>query len=282
MSIRPVKAIHPAYRDDIADLKTVRPVPSPEIELIDPFLFLNHHGPQVYRPSNHGLPFGPHPHRGFQTVTFILAGDIAHKDSGGHESVIKAGGVQWMNAGRGLVHEEVSSDDFKQNGGSLEILQLWVNLPAKFKMSDPFYKGLQKDEIPVVAKDNKRTFIQVISGDFEGAKGPFQPLVDVSLFTVEMKDDSHLILDIARERNIFFYVIRGALLVNEKQISEMHLVEFENQGSLIELRSSEGALVLLGHAKPFGEPIAYGGPFVMNTKEEIIQAIRDYQAGLFE
>jgi len=127
MTSKTIKHLHPAVRDDIADLITRRPVPGAEIEQVDPFLFLNHHGPQVYPPRNGGLPFGPHPHRGFETVTFILTGELAHRDSAGHESVIKEGGIQWMTAGSGLVHAEISPDDFKRSGGPLEILQLWVS-----------------------------------------------------------------------------------------------------------------------------------------------------------
>lgn len=140
--MRTVKQRHRAINAPIADLVTYRALPTASVEHIDPFLFLNHHGPQVYRPNNHGLPFGPHPHRGFETVTFILEGDILHKDSSGHESVIAAGGIQWMTAGRGLIHAEVSSKQFKQTGGPLEILQLWVNLPAKDKLVAPRYVGL--------------------------------------------------------------------------------------------------------------------------------------------
>ncbi len=146
--MRTVKAQHSAYRDDIGDLSTVRPLPGPDVDQIDPFLFLNHHGPQTYPTRNHGLPFGPHPHRGFETVTFILEGELAHLDSGGGESIIRAGGVQWMTAGRGLVHAEVSPESFKQRGGPLEILQLWVNLPARLKMIEPRYIGVQRDDIP--------------------------------------------------------------------------------------------------------------------------------------
>jgi redox-sensitive bicupin YhaK (pirin superfamily) len=131
MTQKRVLGLHPTHRDDIADLVTRRPLPGPRISQADPFLFLNHHGPQVYPPHNGGLPFGPHPHRGFETVTFILAGELMHADSGGHQSVIGAGGVQWMTAGSGLVHAELSPDGFKRAGGPLEILQLWVNLPAR-------------------------------------------------------------------------------------------------------------------------------------------------------
>jgi quercetin 2,3-dioxygenase len=141
MTSRSIVRQHGAHRDDIADLVTRRPLPGPHLEQLSPFLFLNHHGPQAYRPGNRGLPFGPHPHRGFETVTFILEGELMHQDSGGHESVIRAGGVQWMTAGRGLVHAELSPQSFKDRGGALEILQLWVNLPARLKMASPRYVG---------------------------------------------------------------------------------------------------------------------------------------------
>src|SRR5438105_13152255 len=123
-------------------LVTRRPVPGPGLAQVDPFLFLNHHGPQTYQPGNCGLPFGPHPHRGFETVTFILAGSLAHYDTSGHESVIDAGGVQWMTAGSGLIHAEVSPPAFKRDGGALEILQLWINLPARLQMTPPDSCGL--------------------------------------------------------------------------------------------------------------------------------------------
>ena len=156
MTTRTIARLHAAYRDDIGDLSTRRPLPGPAIDQLDPFLFLNHHGPQTYRPGNRGLPFGPHPHRGFETVTFILEGQLSHLDSGGHESVIDAGGVQWMTAGSGLVHAELSPEAFKRSGGPLEILQLWVNLPSRLKMTKPHYVGLQAPDIPKIGRASCR------------------------------------------------------------------------------------------------------------------------------
>jgi redox-sensitive bicupin YhaK (pirin superfamily) len=141
MGSKTIRQQHAAYRDDIGDLITRRPLPGPGIDQLDPFLFLNHHGPQLYGPHNRGLPFGPHPPGGFDTVTFILHGSLAPRDRGGHESVIHAGGVQWMTAGSGLIHAEVSPESFLENGGPLEILQLWVNLPSRLKMTRPAYAG---------------------------------------------------------------------------------------------------------------------------------------------
>ncbi len=173
--------IHNAVYEPIADLTTWRAVPTHSIRHLDPFLFLNHHGPQEYPPQNNGLPFGPHPHRGFETLTFILQGDITHRDSATGESVIKAGGIQWMTAGKGLVHAEVSSDEFKKNGGMEEVLQLWMNLPAKYKMVDPSYKGLQADEIPNIEEDGGKVTIHLVSGQWKEHQGPIDSLT--GLFT---------------------------------------------------------------------------------------------------
>jgi redox-sensitive bicupin YhaK (pirin superfamily) len=281
MTLRSVKSIYPAFQDDIGDLRTFRPVPSPLIDLIDPFLFLNHHGPQVYSSDNPGLPFGPHPHRGFQTVTFILKGDIAHRDSAGHESVIGPGGVQWMSAGRGLVHEEVSSERSKKEGGALEILQLWVNLPARLKMSDPYYVGLQAERIPVVELEPGKVRAQVIAGQLRGVAGPFTPSTGISVRMIELKAGGQARLEIPARENLFFYVVRGSVQVNGKTVEKLHLVEFGDSGEELDLQAANDSLVLLCHAEPYGEPVVAAGPFVMNTRAEIEQAIQDYRSGKF-
>src|SRR3954465_1751300 len=174
MSSKTLVRQHPPLRDDIQDLVTRRPLPGPRVPQLDPFLFLNHHGPQVYGPNNRGLPFGPHPHRGFETVTFIVEGSLTHRDTGGHESVIETGGVQWMTAGRGLEHEEVSPPEFLERGGPLEILQLWINLPSRLKFTEPRYIGLQKDEI--ASFENGGATVNLISGDWSGHRGPVESL----------------------------------------------------------------------------------------------------------
>ncbi|MDB5765130.1 MAG: nuclease [Herminiimonas sp.] len=281
MQKRIIKNIFPALREDIADLTTYRALPTRFVEMIDPFLFLNHHGLQTYPPGNRGLPFGPHPHRGFETVTFILEGDIAHRDSGGHESIIGRQGVQWMTAGRGLVHSEVSSDDFKRKGGPLEILQLWINLPARLKMTAPRYIGLQGAEIPVFETDQGRVRVHLISGKWEGRQGPAKPLTDIAVMTVDLRPEGNFTLTIDPARNIFFYVVRGDIQVNGQWVGKRHLAEFGNEGELLDITASTDAVLLLCHAAPFGEPVVSHGPFVMNTREEIHQAIRDYETGEF-
>ena len=281
MKLRTVKAQHPALRDDIADLVTRRPLPGPAVAQIDPFLFLNHHGPQIYPPYNHGLPFGPHPHRGFETVTFILEGSLSHSDSGGHESIIHAGGVQWMTAGRGLVHAELSPAEFKRTGGPLEILQLWVNLPASLKKTAPRYVGLQRDQIRHLALDEGRVNVALIAGSWGWERRPIDTLYDQTMSTVEFQPGGRLVVEVPAERNIFLYVVRGDLVIDGFAAQPHHLIEFANDGDGIELTTASGAVMLFGHAKPIGEPVVSHGPFVMNTREEIMAAIRDYQAGKF-
>lgn len=279
--MRTIKFIHQAISAPIADLVTFRALPTDSINHIDPFLFLNHHGHQVYPENNRGLPFGPHPHRGFETVTFILEGDLAHKDNSGAESVINAGGVQWMTAGKGLIHAEVSSADFMKDGGNLEILQLWVNLPSKHKMVDPAYKGLQKNEITVIELDEGKVTLDAVSGNWGGTKGVFEPLEDVALATLNFKKGGVYKAAIPAERNIFFYVIKGSVKVNGQIAKKHDLVEFKQDGKLLQIEAEEESTLLLGHAVPFNEPIISHGPFVMNTMEEIHQAFDDYNTGLF-
>ena len=282
-SLRTLKAIHKAEYEPVADLVTYRAMPTRNFPMnrLDPFIFLNHHGRQVYPPDNNGLPFGPHPHRGFETVTFILEGELTHKDSSGAESVIREGGVQWMTAGSGLIHAEISSEAFKQKGGPLEILQLWVNLPAKHKMTPPRYTGLQQNQIPAFSWDQGRVRAHLVSGNWEGQAGPMVPLNDIHLAWLNVKKSGTVSQSIATDRNILLYVIKGEIKVNGTPVKMHHLVEFGHDNEMVELTATADAIVLLGHAAPFNEPIVSYGPFVMNTREEIMQAYDDYQKGKF-
>lgn len=276
MSARPLLSVHKARREDIGDLVTRRPVPGPGLEQVDPFLFLNHHGPQTYPPGNHGLPFGPHPHRGFETVTFILAGNLAHRDTGGGESVVEAGGVQWMTAGRGLIHAELSPESFKREGGPLEILQLWVNLPARLKMTEPNYIPVAAEEIPAV-EPAPGVVMRAVSGS---ERAPVSSLTEVMLAMVELAPGSSATLPAPAGRSVFFYMVNGAARIGPGEVPEHHLAQV-GDGEGVEVSSDSGCRILYGHADPIGEPVVAHGPFVMNTREEILQALQDYQSGVF-
>ena len=275
---RTVTALHPAYRDDIGDLVTRRPVPGPGVENVGAFLFLNHHGPQTWPPNNRGLPFGPHPHRGFETVTFILDGELAHTDSAGHESIIRAGGVQWMTAGRGIVHAEVSPEAFRRAGGPMEILQLWLNLPARLKMTAPRYVGVQADGIPAI--EAEAATVHLVSGEWQGRQGAIESLTGVFLSWVEARPGASLTFDGLRGRDVFLYAARGGVEVAGRQVPQFHLAQLSG-GDSVTITAAEAALFLFGHADPIDEPIVAHGPFVMNSVEEIRQAFADYQAGKF-
>jgi redox-sensitive bicupin YhaK (pirin superfamily) len=277
--MRTIKQLHKASSEPIADLSTYRALPSRTLQHLDPFLFLNHHGPQFYGPGNHGLPFGPHPHRGFETLTYILQGDIVHKDSATGESVIQAGGIQWMTAGSGLIHSEVSSQEFKKKGGMEEVIQLWINLPSHLKMTPPHYIGLQKEEIPSLSSDDDRVTVNIISGRWDDVQGPVSSLTDIHMASIYMRAGGTFTIDVATERTVLCYIVNGEVSVNTEPTGKHILVEFDNDEEEISMRAIEDSVIIFGHGKPFNEPIVAYGPFVMNSPDEIRQAIADYQAG---
>ena len=279
-SARRVIAQHPAKRDDIGDLVTRRPLPGPQLEQLDPFLFLNHHGPQTYPANNRGLPFGPHPHRGFETVTFILEGSLAHADSAKHQSVINAGGVQWMTAGSGIVHAEISPEEFLRDGGPLEILQLWINLPSRLKMRAPRYVGLQQESIPAIKLPGGGE-LNLISGEWQGSAGPIDTLTGVFMSTLRLPAGSHEQLPVAPGRQVFLYVVDGDVTVGGEPVKPHHLIEVDRDGDNLDIEASSDARLLFGHGEVIDEPVYSHGPFVMNTREEIVQAVEDYQNGKF-
>jgi redox-sensitive bicupin YhaK (pirin superfamily) len=281
MANRTLKANHPAYRDDIQDLTTRRPLPGPDLSDLNPFLFLNHHGPQFYPPNNGGLPFGPHPHRGFETVTFVLEGSLAHSDTGGHESIIDAGGVQWMTAGNGLVHAELSPQGFMERGGRLEILQLWLNLPATLKMTAPRYVGVQEGGIPSIAMQDGASRIQLVSGEWSGFRGPIESLTGTFMSVVRLAAGGRVKFSGVAGRRVFLYVVRGSIAIEGERVAQFNLAELHEDGDMVELEANDNAVILFGHADPIQEPIAARGPFVMNTQTELEQAFADYRAGKF-
>ncbi|MCB9050905.1 MAG: pirin family protein [Lewinellaceae bacterium] len=277
--MRTIKKLHKAVYSPIDDLITYRAMPTGSIRYLDPFLFLNHHGPQRYGPNNNGLPFGPHPHRGFETLTYILQGDIMHRDSMTGESVINAGGIQWMTAGSGLIHAEVSSEAFKKNGGMEEVIQIWLNLPSRFKMVKPSYIGLQKDGIPAVELDGGRVTVNLISGKWGNTEGPVPSLTDIYTTSIQFKEGGNLQTQVEAKRNILFYVVNGEVEVNGQNAATHTLVEFSNEGEAISVKALTDATLIFCHGEPYNEPIVAHGPFVMNSEAEIRQAIMDYQSG---
>ncbi|GAB3266904.1 pirin family protein [Larkinella harenae] len=277
--LRTIHTIIQPQAQKMGPLTMHQPLPASGIEQLDPFLLLHHHGPTVFPPQNSGLPFGPHPHRGFETVTFIYEGDVQHRDSSGFTSTIQTGGVQWMTAGSGLVHSESSSETFKQNGGPVELIQLWTNLPARFKMVDPHYVGLQKNEIPDVVLDEGRVTVAVTSGVWNEVSGLIRPVYNVELANITLASGGSFTRQIEPYRTVLFYVLNGSLVVNGQDVRGRALVVFGAGGNELVVQATENSRILLGSAEPIDEPVVSYGPFVMNTEQEIRQAIMDYQSG---
>lgn len=277
--MKTIKQIHTAVSAPIADLTTYRAMPTHSIDHLDPFLFLNHHGPQTYQPNNNGLPFGPHPHRGFETLTFILKGDIVHWDSSGSKSTIQAGGIQWMTAGSGLIHSEVSSEEFKKNGGEEEVIQLWLNLPSQYKMTPPKYYGLPQEKITHVELDEGKVKVHLISGEWGEYKGPVPSLSQLTMSQIDLEAEGTFSIDVPVSNSILFYVVNGKLEVNGKVVSTHELLEFAHDDALISVKALENSQIIFGFGAPFNEPIVAQGPFVMNSEKEIMEAYQDYRAG---
>jgi len=282
MTPRRIKAVRAAQRHDVGNLYTRLAFSIEAAEQLDPFLLLAHHGPQQFPPNSVKPAFGAHPHRGFETVTFILDGELLHADSGGHESLIHGGGVQWMTAGAGVVHEEAAPDSFWRNGGSLEMLQLWVNLPSRLKMTPPRYTGIEASGIPTIPLAGDAGALALISGEYAGTSGPAASLTDIFMSTVSLRAGAHGHLPAPDQRTVLFYITRGDVVIDGRKLGAGDLVMFDEQGDTVDVESSGGAHILFGHGQAIGEPVVAAGPFVMNSKEEIEQAYEDYRSGKFE
>lgn len=281
MTRRTIDVVLPALREDVAELHTFQAIPDSARAMLDPFLLLAHHGPQTYGPNNSGLPFGPHPHRGFETVTFIRSGMLAHHDSGGHQSVIGEGGVQWMTAGSGLIHAEVSPPEFRRIGGRIEILQLWINLPSRLKMSPPRYVGLHGAAIPAFELAGGAHLV-LVSGNLDTFSGAVRSLTDVFLGVLELTPSSQAELPAPRGRGVLLYVVEGNVEIDGGRVGARQVVALKDDGDEVHVSSSDGATILYGHAERLREPIVAGGPFIMNSQAEIEQAFADYRAKRFD
>jgi hypothetical protein len=247
-------------------------------EELSPFLLLDYGGPVEFPPTTERLGVGEHPHRGFETVTIVYAGEVEHRDSSGGGGRIGPGDVQWMTAGSGLVHEEFHGKEFARKGGAFHMVQLWVNLPAKDKMTPPGYQGILDSQIPVVRLDGGAGTARVIAGELAGKRGPAKTFSPVHVWDLRL--DGRARLEVPEGFTTLLVVLQGRVRVNDAKAAESAtLVLLDRSGTEIELESEGSASALLLSGKPLGEPIAGTGPFVMNTAQEIRQAILDYQTG---
>ncbi len=268
--------------------------PAPEIrEYLSPFILMDYAPPKNFPPGTEKRGVGEHPHRGFETVTLCYSGEIDHRDSGGGGGRIGPGGVQWMTAAKGLVHEEFHSEESTKKGGLFEMVQLWVNLPKKDKMGPHRYQGIRDEDFPRI-EINPNSKARLIAGNFMGKKGPCLTHSKMTVFDLDLKYNTDCEFDLEEGTNTLIFVLRGKLKVQDKSLKELNLAVFERSGKKIRLQALDeisnnssppinggqtGVKILILNGFPIEEPIFAYGPFVMNTKEEIIQAIDDYKNG---
>jgi len=280
MKYRSVAAILPSEPIEMGQTMIKQPLPTVRVERIDPFLLLHHFGPYEVTPPFDPLDVGPHPHRGFEPVTFLYQGELRHKDSRGNEGILRSGDVQWMTAGRGIIHSERASRDFLEQGGVLEGVQLWINLPRKDKMVQPDYQNIKSADIPTVEVDGAKVRIKVVAGHFNGTKGPAQTRTELMALQVSIARTGFVQIPLPPGHNAFVYIVNGKVQLNDNwSYDKEHLIQFRLDGEGIALRAEADSEVLLLSGLPIGEPVAQWGPYVMNTQTEIMEAMRDYQMG---
>ena len=247
---------------------------------LNPFIMLDYNSPFVFPPSHQPPGVGVHPHRGFETVTIAYQGKVAHHDSAGNSGVIGEGEVQWMTAASGVLHKEYHEKGFALQGGTFQMVQLWVNLPADFKMSPPKYQAITREQIVKVDLDFNG-HVEIIAGQYQGHQGPASTFTPVNLINVYLKTGGHAQLSFDLNDNTAMLVVKGSITILGQKIPTDHIVVFQPDGTDIHISTEEDSIVLFMSAEPLNEPIAAYGPFVMNTREEIMQAYQDFQQGKF-
>ncbi|HET6226938.1 MAG TPA: pirin family protein [Bacteroidia bacterium] len=253
-----------------------------DMQRMTPFIMLDYNSKFHFEPSDTPKGVGVHPHRGFETVTIAYKGKVAHGDSFGNKGVIGEGEVQWMTAASGILHKEFHEENFSKTGGDFQMVQLWVNLPAKYKMSKPKYQGITNDQMGKYIVPNNGGVIEIISGEYNGIKGGASTFTPIHIFNAKLNTGANTTFSFPSNYNTGLLVIEGSIKVNgTTQIPTDNFALFENNGEEFTVEATENAIVLILSGEPIHEPIAAHGPFVMNTRQEIIQAMDDFNSGKF-
>ncbi|MGH7219134.1 MAG: pirin family protein [Nitrospiraceae bacterium] len=277
-----VKVYQPGSQHVVGDGFHVRNLfPSNDLDReLSPFIMLDYAGPTFYPATDTPRGVGEHPHRGFETVTIVYQGIVAHRDSAGNSGVIGPGDVQWMTAASGIVHEEMHEREWAKRGGTLQAIQLWVNLPKSSKMSAPGYQTIVNDQIPVVQLDGGTGSLRVIAGSVGGAKGPARTFTPIELYDLRLLAGHSIPLQIPNGYNVGLLILSGQVSVEgSHRLTEAELAVFTSTGEPVTIIAKEDATILVMAGEAIDEPVARYGPFVMNTKAELVQAVNDYQAG---
>jgi redox-sensitive bicupin YhaK (pirin superfamily) len=252
------------------------------MERMSPFIMLDYGSRHYFPPTDKPRGVDVHPHRGFETVTIAYKGKVAHHDSAGNSGIIGEGDVQWMTAASGVLHKEYHEENFSRQGGDFQMVQLWVNLPAKFKMSQPKYQEITNDTISKVSLENNEGVVEVIAGEYQQVKGSAETFTPVHLLNSKLNKGGKATFNFPANYNTFIIVLEGSVVLNETSNVDYNcMAVFSNEGTDFSIEAKEDAIVLVLSGEPINEPIYAHGPFVMNTRDEIIQAFNDFQNGKF-
>jgi len=252
-----------------------------DLKRMSPFFLVDYGSKVEFPPSEKQRGVGVHPHRGFETVTLAYYGKVAHHDSSGNSGVIEEGGVQWMTAASGVLHKEYHEKEFSKKGGLFQMVQLWVNLPSKYKMTRPKYQGFTREQLGKYELPDKAGTVEVVAGEFKGVKGPAETFTSMHLYNIRLNKGGKISLELPDDYNTGIIVIEGKAKVNDREAETDTFVLFENYGTEIEIEAKEDAILLLMSGDPIDEPIVPYGPFLMNTEQEIRQAYNDFHKGKF-
>lgn len=278
--VRVLRTIRGMPTSDGAGVRLTRVIGGPTLPDLDPFLLLDEFGTD--RAEDYIAGFPEHPHRGFETVTIVYEGEVAHRDSTGAGGTIGPGDVQWMTAASGILHEEFHTPEFSKRGGTLDMVQLWVNLPAQDKMGAPGYQTLLDAQIPSVELPEGAGRVRIIAGRFDGHAGPARTHTPMNVWDIRLRQGHHAELPVADGRTLALVVLKGTVRINGGQpVGEAQLVTFDRSGEDVFVDADSDATVLLLSGEPIDEPVVGYGPFVMNSQAEIAQAVNDFNSGRF-
>ena len=253
-----------------------------DMQRMDPFIMLDYNSRFYFPPSDKPKGVGVHPHRGFETVTIAYKGRVAHHDSAGGGGIIGEGDVQWMTAASGVLHKEYHEETFSKEGGEFQMVQLWVNLPAKDKMSKPKYQAITNQEMGVYKLENNGGKVEIIAGEYQGVIGPAITFTPISMLNAKLSENGNAVFNFPAHYNTALLVIDGEIQVNETAVVPAdHFLLFENEGEQFTIKGLKDSTVLVLSGEPIKEPIAAHGPFVMNTRQELVDAFQDFQDGKF-
>ncbi len=272
-------------RSDFVNMGSIRlrqPLPTQQIDMVDPFILLHHYGPYEINEKSNPFDLGPHPHRGFEPITFLVQGEQLHRDSLGNESVVKAGDVQWTTAGRGIIHAEGPTKEFVKKGGTIEGIQLWLNLPAEKKMIEANYQHAKHEDFRVVTSEDGKVATRIIAGELNQTYGRIATQTAVNAFIIEAKAEGSQTISFSNSHQGMLYLLNGKVKVNGSTTLELNknqMIQFNQDGYGFSIETDEDSLLLFLSGEPFNEPVSTYGPYVMNTQTEIMEAMRDYQKG---